>query len=233
MTNKVIHVSEEIHEKISEYCRNNGLFMTEWLEYLILKEIIGEAKTPVKRKKLKKLDNTVTNFMNGQGNWSVPPSAGVSAAQYLIDHVVGSANKKYATCIKEGNAAPGAAETLFEYRNVGSGASYVVFGMPVPLHKIVNGTSYDLHIDRLKIGIDLVDINNYVTNVYLASWTTFGAYTIHYTSTTDLNTANDWVIVSLVDLAASERTFIVLQTQCTITQSLKVSYVKINYYYDN
>ncbi len=58
MTNKVIHVSEEIHEKISEYCRNNGLFMTEWLEYLILKEIIGEAKTPVKRKKLKKLDNT-------------------------------------------------------------------------------------------------------------------------------------------------------------------------------
>jgi hypothetical protein len=71
MSNKVIHVSVEAHRKAIEYCHSRGLYMSSWIEYLILKAIDDKDEIFVIKKKKKKI--TKYNDDKVDSVWTSPP----------------------------------------------------------------------------------------------------------------------------------------------------------------
>ena len=81
MSTKVIHLNDVAHTKAKDYCKANGLRMSEWVAGLIHKAIDNlnspepqpEVQTAPKKKPLVKLEESSQTDDSGVPVYSMPP----------------------------------------------------------------------------------------------------------------------------------------------------------------
>lgn len=156
--------------------------------------------------------------------------------QYLIDHIVGEGNKVYRTLKEEAELTQTTIkyEASAAYRNFIPANSYLTFGIDLPLTKTVNGITYDLHIDRIRFGLDDADANDKVASLTIYKWTDYTTAVIAMTDATGWTTIDEHdVDFADVDLAGVKRSHILVFFNTTTSRELEFSYIRIRYWYDN
>lgn len=100
---------------------------------------------------LKKLDNSASNFMNGQGNWAEPVGgAGVSQADFDAVNAIGIGNKRWKKAVYAGAGTGGNVNVAGAFHNVGSTDYAMVFDVMLPF--VINGKNLVITDTRVIIG---------------------------------------------------------------------------------
>ena len=145
---------------------------------------------------------------------------------------IGVGNKKWVNLLAEGAFYPASFAVQDSYRNLDGQDNQWWFGFPEPY--TIGGT-HQLVITQTKIGIQLGDANDYITNTRWYGWTD------HDTSNNFLGDADDkgaggaeedtWDHADTTIGGVYERIVLLLQTVNTGALDLRVSYVQVEYYY--
>ena len=121
--------------------------------------------TTTKHGFLKQLNNSATQYMNGQGNWGTPSGE----ADYDGDLMIGSGNAEWVPCINAGHTSGASGHPWWrfngtEYINTGSNNPSISFTFPLPTNR--GGKSLRIIGSRPQISDS--DSSNYLLqiNVY-------------------------------------------------------------------
>ena len=162
-------------------------------------------------------------------------AGGASQAQILVNENVGVGNKKYDTLLLEGENTQTTIkwEISNAYRNYIVGNNYLTFGIHLPLSKVLFGTTYYLHIDRIRFGLDDADADDKVGSVNIGYWSDYTTFATHNSDATGWTTiAEHDVDFAVLDCNGKKRVHVMLYNNCATSRELEISYVRIRYYYD-
>lgn len=143
---------------------------------------------------------------------------------------IGVANKRWKNCIYEGSTVFADSLVWFNgaVRNANANDGFMTYGVPLDLVK----GSHNLVITQIKVGLQLANGTNYITNRYFHGWSDFE--TVDTTTQTDnLNTPGEytWDIADVTVGGVYEKIAIALGTIVANASQLSISYVKVEYYY--
>ena len=146
---------------------------------------------------------------------------------------IGSANKKYKTCILENVwSAWSYMRGVDSYTNSGSSDFTLCFA--VPLDPTLG--SKKLYIDSVQVGIEDADANDYVDRVLIKDWLTYNTHVspLPLDDSTNRTASGEYDYdFTAHDFSSSKRIYILVTCVATTASELDVSYVRVQYYYDD
>lgn len=146
---------------------------------------------------------------------------------------IGAANRGYIQGIYEGCDIDGYAVVTQEIKTVLARAGYLLWGLPLDLEKTVLGTTYYLHIDRIRIGQSDADANDYISQTLLGVYNSALAVTWLVNDTTNLTTVGEIdVDFTAVSCEGYRRAFLDLYCSTANPSDWGNVYMLVRYYYD-
>lgn len=141
-------------------------------------------------------------------------------------------NRDTMACILEGSNdnAFHQLTTSATYSNVGADDFTLTFAIPLPVTK---GTK-SLYIDAIIIGVEDADAGDYIDNAYLKKWTAYGTSSTEQTDATNRTSAAEVEFsFTAEDLSDAKRVVVQVDVVATDANDLDISYVLVQYYYDD
>lgn len=143
------------------------------------------------------------------------------------DGLPDSSNKAWILCPYELSRYDKTQIYAYKYCNVDGTDEEMVFAIPLPY----SVGSKSLYIDSVKVGVNVADGTNYITDTKMQHVKYNGMATL-WSDGTDLTTSQIKTFTfTAIDLSARERVCIQLNTVVATTLNLRISYVGVQYYY--
>jgi hypothetical protein len=163
--------------------------------------------------------------MGGNDITNIDPSSTTTLQEFLA---IGSGNNRWVNCIYEGSYTYDEVSVGDTYYSEGSD-SFLIFGVPIPHQK----GSKNLYIDQINVGINSADGNNYIDEIKLRGWEDSTTNHVIWNDGTNKTSSGEKTYSFTAEQIGGlyERIYINLEITAASAGNLRISYVKVQYYY--